>query len=137
MRIGPTATICAIQSLSRFTTTRMSVTWGANCRPPNKRSCSSHRLLPACSFEEISQVGFKRLFGRGLSIRREPVFEISDSNRVLDHRLLDGDRNRRILMDPVYPVVCPKNEQAPRRSLEEAARRDFDRVFHAVRVPAG
>ena len=55
---------------------------------------------------------------------------------MLDLGLFDGDRNRRILMDPVDPIVLTKNEQASRCSLEEAARRDFNRVFRAVRVPA-
>jgi hypothetical protein len=56
---------------------------------------------------------------------------------MLDLGLFDGDRNRRILMVPIDPIVLTKNEQASRRSLEEAARRDFNRVFRAVRVPAG
>jgi hypothetical protein len=56
---------------------------------------------------------------------------------MLDLGLFDGDRNRRILMVPIDPIVLTKNEQASRCSLEEAARRDFNRVFRAVRVPAG
>jgi hypothetical protein len=88
-------------------------------------------------FEETSQIGLKRLFSGRLSVGSEPVFKVSDPNLVLDLGLFDGDRNRRILMDPIDPIVLTKNEQASRCSLEEAARRDFNRVFRAVRVPAG
>jgi hypothetical protein len=49
-------------------------------------------LLPDFG-EEASQVGLKRLFGRRLSIRSEPVFEVLDSNLVLDLRLPDGNCN--------------------------------------------
>ena len=77
------------------------------------------------------------MFNRRLSIRSEPVFEVPDPNLVLDLGLFDGDRNRRILMDPIDPIALTKNEEASRCSLEQAARRDFNRVFRAVRVPAG
>ena len=40
-------------------------------------------------------------------------------------------------MDPVNPIVLTKHVQSTSYGFIESARRDFDRVFHAVRVPAG
>jgi len=53
---------------------------------------------------------------------------------VLDLRLLDRDRNRRILIDRVDPIVLTKNMQSPSHGLKEAARCDFDGMFCAGSV---
>ena len=53
---------------------------------------------------------------------------------MLDLRLLDRDRNRRILIDRVDPIVLTKNMQSPSYGLKEAARCDFDGMLSAVRV---
>jgi hypothetical protein len=44
---------------------------------------------------------------------------------VLDLGLLDDDRDRRILMHPVDPIVLTKDEQATSYSLKETA---FERI---------
>jgi len=111
--------------------------WVANCRLPNKPHPRRPRFVLRSTSEESPQIALKRLFSRRLCVRSEPVFEVPDPNLVLDLGLLDGDRNRRILMDHVDPIACAKNEQASRGSLEETARHDFDRVLRAVRVQAG
>ena len=56
---------------------------------------------------------------------------------MLDLGLLDGDRNRRILIDLIDPIVRAKNVQASAHSLVEAPSSDFDQVFHAVRIATG
>jgi hypothetical protein len=53
---------------------------------------------------------------------------------VLDLRLLDGDPDRRILIDRVDPIVLTKNIQSPSYGLKEAARCDFDGMFSAGSV---
>jgi hypothetical protein len=94
----------------------------------------SRRLLLHSSVEEGSQVGLKRLFSRRLSARREPVFEIPDPDLVLDLGLFDSDRDRRILIDRIDPIVLMKNMQSPSYGLKEAARCDFDGMFCAGSV---
>jgi hypothetical protein len=76
------------------------------------------------------------LLGRRLPIRSEPVFEVPDSNLMLNLGLFNRDRNRRILMDLIDPIVRAKNDEASGYSLVEAARGDFDGVFRAARVEA-
>ena len=105
------------------------MTWVANYRLSNKSSPSSHRFVLRSTFES-SQVALKRLFSRRLSVRSEPAFEVPDPNLVLDLGLLDGDRNRRILMDTVDPIVLTKNVQFTSYSFKETARRDFDSMLH-------
>jgi hypothetical protein len=73
------------------------------------------------------------LLSRRLSIRTEPVFEVSDPNLVLDLGFLDSDRNRRIL-DRVHPIVLAEDVQSAAYRLIKTARCDFDGVFRAVRV---
>ena len=53
---------------------------------------------------------------------------------MLNLRLFDRDRNRRILIDRVDPIVLTKNMQSPSYGLKEAARCDFDGMLSAVRV---
>lgn len=53
---------------------------------------------------------------------------------MFDLGLLDGDRNRRILIDRIDPIVLTKNMQSTSYSFVEAARGDFDDVFRTVRV---
>lgn len=85
-------------------------------------------------FEQISQIALKRLLSGRLSIRSEPVFEVTDPNLVLDRGLFDGNRNRRILIYPVDPIVLTKNVQSTRYSFVETARRHFDGMFRTVRI---
>jgi hypothetical protein len=73
------------------------------------------------------------LFSGRLSVRSEPVFEVSDPNLVLDLGFLDSDRNRRIL-DRVHPIVLAEDVQSAAYRLIEAAGGYFDPVFRAVRV---
>src|SRR6266851_4915893 len=103
----------------------------ANSQTSNKRSQSSHGFLLSSGIEESSQVALKRLFSRRPSTRSEPVFEVSDSNPMLNLGLFNRDRNRRILMNLFHPVPLPKDMQATRYGFIETARRDFDRVFRA------
>ena len=112
------------------------MTWTSNHRPPRKFSPSS-LAFRLNSIEERSQVGLKRLFSGRLSIRREPVFEVLDSDLVLDLRLSDRDCNRRILMDPVHPFLPTKNVQPATYSFIKTSRRDFDGIFCAVPVETG
>jgi hypothetical protein len=112
----------------------MSVSWGANCRPPNRPSPSPHRLLFYSSIQESSQVALKRLLSRRLSARSEPVFEVPDPDLVFDLRLFDGDRDRRILMDPVDTIVLTKHVQSASYGFIETVRGDCDGMFRAVRV---
>jgi hypothetical protein len=53
---------------------------------------------------------------------------------MLNLRLLYGYSDHRILAHPVDPIVSAKKDQTSGYSLIESARRDFDGVFHAVRV---
>ena len=53
---------------------------------------------------------------------------------MLNLRLFDRDRNRRILIDRVDPIVLTKNMQSPSYGLKKAARCDFDGMLSAVRV---
>lgn len=53
---------------------------------------------------------------------------------MLDLRLVDRDRNRRILIDRVDPIVLTKNMQSQSYGLKEAARCDFDGMFCAGSV---
>jgi hypothetical protein len=69
------------------------------------------------------------LFSRRLSVRGEPAFEVLDPNPVLNLGLFNRDRNRRILIDRVDPIVLTKNMQSPSYALKEAARCDFDGMF--------
>src|SRR6266446_7911692 len=80
-----------------------------NSQTPNKRSQSSHGFQLSSGIEESSQVALKRLFSRRLSTRSEPVFEVSDSNPMLNLGLFNRDRNRRILMDLLHPVPLSKD----------------------------
>ena len=82
--------------------------------------------------EQSPQIALKSLLGRRLATRFEPVFKISDSNPMFDFRLLDGDRNRRILMNPFHPIPLLKDLQATRYGFIETARRDLDGMFRAV-----
>ena len=107
---------------------------GGNCQPPNQPSPLSRRLLLHSGVEEGSQVGLKRLFSRRLSVRGEPIFEVPDPNPVLDLGLLDGNCNRRILVDRVDPIVLAQNVESPTYSFVKTARRHFDGMFRAVRV---
>ena len=84
--------------------------------------------------EETSQVSLKRLFGRGLSIRSEPGFEVLDPDSVLNLWLLHGDCNRQILMDRIDPIVLAKNVQSATHSFIETPSGDFDRVFRTTGV---
>jgi hypothetical protein len=113
-------------------TTRMSITRVTNCRSRNKPSPSSHRFVLRSTFAESSQVALERLFSRRLSIRSEPVFEIPDPDPMLDLGLFDGDGDRRILMDPVDPIILTKHVQSPSYSFIETTCRDFDAMFRAV-----
>jgi hypothetical protein len=92
-----------------------------------------HSLLDF-SFEEALQIALKSLLRGRLSTGREPVFEVPDPNLVLDLGLFDSDRNRRILMDPVDPVVLTKHVQSASYGFIETARRDFDGMFRTVRI---
>jgi hypothetical protein len=85
-------------------------------------------------FKELSQIALERLLSGRFSICSEPVFEIPDANSVLDLGFLDSDRNRRILMDRVHPIVLAEEVQSAAYSLIKTARCDFDHVFRAVRV---
>jgi hypothetical protein len=109
------------------------VTWGSNHRPPSKLSPSSRRSLFHSSIQKGSQVALERLFSKRLSVRCEPALEILESNPVLDFRLLDGDRNRRVLMNSVDPIVLTKNVQSASYSFVQTAGRDFDGTFDPSR----
>ena len=74
------------------------------------------------------------MFSRRLSVRGEPAFEVPDPHLVFDLRLLDRNRNRRISIDRVDPIVLTKNIQSPSYGLKEAARCDFDGMFCAGSV---
>ena len=53
---------------------------------------------------------------------------------MLNLGLFNPDRNRRILMDRVDPVVPTKHVQSASYGFIETVRRDFDGMFRAVRV---
>jgi hypothetical protein len=99
-----------------------------------KRSPASGWFFFYSSIQEIPQVALKRLFGRRLSVRGEPAFEVPDPDLVLDFRLFDGNRDRRILMDSVDPIALTKNVQSASYGFIETARRNLDGMFRAVRV---
>lgn len=113
---------------------------GCGCREARiadhqiRRSPASRRFLFHSSIQESSQVALERLFSRRLSVRSEPAFEVPDPHLVLDLRLLDRDRYRRVLIDRVDPIVLTNNMQSPSYGLREAARCDFDGMFCAGSV---
>jgi hypothetical protein len=88
------------------------------------------RLDPG--FEELLQIALERLLSRGLSIRREPVFKVPDSNVVLHLGFPNGDYNSQIWIDLVGPIVPAKDMQATSYSFIETARHDFDSVFRTI-----